>query len=63
MRVTWMSDRYFKELLQAFSQKFPQIGQLVTPILESSLQPEKQSKNIIDTLVHEISIKNSRIYS
>jgi ATP/maltotriose-dependent transcriptional regulator MalT/DNA-binding SARP family transcriptional activator len=44
-------------IIAAFSQKFPQIGQLVTPILESSLQPEKQSKNIIDTLVHEISIK------
>src|SRR5271157_3845235 len=41
-------------IIAAFSQRFPQIGRLVTPILESSLQPEKQSKKIIDTIVNEI---------
>jgi ATP/maltotriose-dependent transcriptional regulator MalT/DNA-binding SARP family transcriptional activator len=41
-------------IIAAFSQRFPQIGRLVTPILESSLQPEKQPNKIIDTLVDEI---------
>jgi LuxR family maltose regulon positive regulatory protein len=41
-------------IIAAFSQKFPQIGQVVIPILESSMQPEKQANSIIDTLAHEI---------
>ena len=41
-------------IIATFSQRFPQIGRLVTPILESSLQPEKQSNKIIGTLAHEI---------
>ncbi|MCX6003873.1 MAG: tetratricopeptide repeat protein, partial [Chloroflexi bacterium] len=41
-------------IIAAFNQKFPQIGQVVIPILESSMQPEKQANSIIDTLAHEI---------
>jgi len=43
-------------LITAFNQKFPQIGQAIIPVLESSVQPEKQANRIIDTLNHEISL-------
>lgn len=43
-------------LIAAFSQKFPQIGQAVTPVLESSVQNEKQINGITDILNHEISV-------
>ncbi len=54
------SDKDARSLLEgliaAFNRKFPQIGQTVIPVLESSLQPEKQIDSIIDTLSHKISL-------
>jgi ATP/maltotriose-dependent transcriptional regulator MalT/DNA-binding SARP family transcriptional activator len=44
-------------LIDAFSQKFPQIRQVVTDALESLPQPERHVDSIIDSLNHEIHLK------